>query len=300
MARPDTAFYPFYETRQVLFWFVWIFTLLYVVGVGLEAGLFANNLSSVYTYFKNPGAPGAALTSFRYTFPDLAVRFLLLGHILFLVFFLSMVLFRTSFGCNVFWFIMVGICILLVFLGLLGLAPSYVECNGQNQYGNLCNSNEWCCVEEIRLNPINSCPNVLPCVPPKAASDLTPNPDFLGLFWTNFVLMLMQFAVVIVIFVYWWTEPTQYDWDLIESIREKYRITAASRAPGVRETSVPTLSAPPSSPTQPIAPVKDTGGEPEEGEPTINGSIVMLKNTTTTKKLHGLRQKKGGENEPNE
>lgn len=295
MIRP-TAFYPFYETRKLLFWFVWIFTIVYVIGVGLEAGLFANNLSSVYTYFKNPGAPGAALTSFRYTFPDIAVRLLLLGHILFLVFFLSMVLFRISFGCNVFWFIMVGICILLVFLGLIGLAPSYVECNGQNQYGNLCNSGDWCCVEEIRLNPVNSCPNVLPCVPPKAASDLSPNPDFLGLFWTNFVLMLMQFAAVIVIFVYWWTEVTPYDTELIETIREKY----VPRPVGLGETSrarvEETLSFTPSAPPPSPPASSDAGGEKELGEP-ITGNIVMLK---TTKKLHGLRQKKQGDNSNND
>lgn len=295
MTRPVTAFYPFYETRKVLFWFVWIFTIVYVIGVGLEAGLFANNLSSVYTYFKNPGAPGAALTSFRYTFPDIAVRLLLLGHTLFLVFFLSMVLFRTSFGCNVFWFILVGICILLVFLGLIGLAPSYVECNGQNQYGNLCNSGDWCCVEEIRLNPVNSCPNVLPCVPPKAASDLSPNPDFLGLFWTNFVLMLMQFVVVIVVFVYWWTEVTPYDTELIKTIREKYLVPTTTSRARVEETPVPTPSAPPPSPPA----SEDAGGENEEGKPTIKENIVMLK-TTNTKKLHGLRQKKQGDNSNND
>ena len=164
--------FPWYDTRKIFYYVIWILILLYIIGTGVYIGVFIQNNASVFTYFKNPGNPGAQLTSLRYKFVDICVRLSIFGHVFFTVFVCCMILYRKNYGCNIFWTILIGICFLLVFLGVIALSNDYYNCNGQNQFGNLCNSKEWCCVNDIYHNINNGCPYVIPCVPPGLLYDL--------------------------------------------------------------------------------------------------------------------------------
>lgn len=196
-------FHPWYNQSSFVFWFIWIWFTLFLIGTVIYLGLFVMNLSSVYTWFKNPGSPGTQLTSKRGTFEDVAVRLSIIGNIFTLVIICSWIMFRTNFGCNILWVIFYAIAVLMTLLGILGLGRMYSECNGQFQYGNLCNDQRWCCATEIYSKPLNGCPNTLPCAVPVPVEDLKPNQDFLGLFWLNVCLFAFQCAMIILFSVYW-------------------------------------------------------------------------------------------------
>jgi hypothetical protein len=200
--------YPSYDKSSAVFWCIWVWFGLYLVGTILYVGLFAQNLSSVYTWFKNPGAPGTSLSSKRGTFGDVSIRLSIAANIIILGIICSWIMFRKNFGCNVIWAIFYFIMLLMTLLGIMGMGQMYSECNAQLQYGNLCNDLNWCCVNEIFANPLNGCPNVLPCAIPKTLNTLNPNQDFLGLFWLNFVLFLFQCGMLVFLMYSWSKSPT--------------------------------------------------------------------------------------------
>jgi hypothetical protein len=156
-----------------------------------------------YTYFANPGNPGVELTSKRGSFLDVMIRLIIIVHILFCGIVASMILYRKNFGCNIFWVILIALAILTSIMGLLAMSRDYANCNQQGEFGNLCNDYNWCNVNEIRINPDNKCPDPSPSASPALLSSLSPNTDFLGLFWTHFVLLLMEISFLIVISYYW-------------------------------------------------------------------------------------------------
>ena len=187
--------HPGYDSNPTLYWFIWIFVVVYVIGSGIYIGVFVQNTSTIYTYFARPGLPGAELLSYRYTFTDVAVRLTVMAHILIPLFIMTLVAYRKNYGCNVVWFALYLIGFLMTLLGLGATAGSYANCNGAGQMGNICNDLRYCCA---LLDP--KCPNVIACTDPVVPADqLTPNADFLGLFWTNVVLFAMQLCFVLVL-----------------------------------------------------------------------------------------------------
>lgn len=197
-----TFFYPEYDERKTLYWGIWIFILLYVIGTGIYLGFFVHNISFLHTWFANPSTPGDMLVSFRGGFTSASVRISVFSHVLSIFFIMTMLSFRKIYGCNVIWFIVYIICFLLSLVTLAGLSGAYATCNHQNQFGNVCNDQLYCCPPEIFGNPANRCPNTLPCDPPVQVSELKPNADFLGLYWLHFILLVMQgFFIGLVIWV---------------------------------------------------------------------------------------------------
>jgi hypothetical protein len=175
-------------------WILWLFIIIYCILLSVYCGVYILNNSPIYTYFKNPGAPGASLSSTRTNFDAVTVRMTVFGNILAIAFIMLMNArdFRDIYALNVAFFVLYCISIFFVFMGLIGLGNDYANCNGQNQYGNLCNDWQYCCPLEILSNPANGCPNTVPCPGGPLLEQLGPNPDFLGLFWINFVLLLLQ------------------------------------------------------------------------------------------------------------
>lgn len=185
-----TLLHPAYDEKRNFYWFVWVLVVGYVAGILLYVGVFVQNNSMTHTWFANPGLPGSELTSFRGTFTDVAIRLSIIAHILCVAIIICMVIYRGNYACSSMWFILYIVTFLMTLIGFGALLASYVHCNGQNEHGNPCNDRKYCCVPEIYANPINRCPNTLPCDPPVLVEELCPNADFLGLFWVNTLLML--------------------------------------------------------------------------------------------------------------
>jgi len=205
-----TFFYPAYDKRQTLYWIVWIFVLVYVIGAGVYIGFFVHNTSFIHTWFSNPSNPGDMLVSFRNTFTSVAVRITVFTHILSVFFVMTLIAYRKIYGCNILWFTLYILCFVLTLVGLAALSGSYAHCNDQNQYGNICNDFLYCCPVEIYSNPANKCPNTLPCDPPTTLDQLKPNSDFLGLYWLNFILMVFQIVFIgLTIWVIYWVKDDE-------------------------------------------------------------------------------------------
>jgi hypothetical protein len=197
-----TFFYPEYDKRQTLYWVVWVFILLNVIGVGIYLGFFVHNVAFLHTWFANPSTPGDMLVSFRNGFASVSVRISVFSQVLSLFFIMTMLAFRKIYGCNIIWFALYIVCVCLSLVTLAALSGAYAHCNGQNQFGNVCNDRKWCCVPEIYSNLANKCPNTLPCDPPVTLDDLRANSDFLGLYWMHFILLVFQaFFVGLTVYV---------------------------------------------------------------------------------------------------
>jgi len=201
--------HPWYDTSKVLYYFVWIFFIIYAVGT-LVFFIFIQNNSVVYTWFANPGSPGTELTSKRGSFIDVMVRLSVVAHIMFCGLIASMVLNRKNYGCNIFWVIIIALAILTTMLCIFALSADYVNCNAQNQFGNLCNDLNWCNVNEIRANTNNRCPDPSPSPTPALFSSLSPKVDFLGLFWVNVCLCVFE-IVYLSILSYYWSLESEYE-----------------------------------------------------------------------------------------
>ena len=196
-------FYPWYDKLTWVYWVVWGWFALFLIGNILYVGLFVQNNSSTYTWFRNPGAPGTMLSSKRGTFEDISIRLSIIGNLVTLAVVCSWIMYRQNFGCNILWILLFGVMIFMTLLGNMGMGRFYNECNGQLQYGNICNDQNWCCVNEIFGNPLNGCPNTVPCAIPKSLNDLHPNQDFMGLFWLNFIMLVFQCAFLVFTIIFW-------------------------------------------------------------------------------------------------
>lgn len=193
--------YKQYKSFQYIIHIWWLIYLLLAILV-LILGILNN--SSVYTWFKNPSAPGSSLTSYRGTFNDVTIRMAIFAHIFILCIVQCMIFFGDHNGLFIFWFTSFLLMFLLTFLSIIGLGSFYSTCNQQNQYGNMCNSVNYCNVNEIRANPANYCPDPTPSATPVLLQSLTPNPNFMALFWINFVLFVFQMIFVAVLGYYWY------------------------------------------------------------------------------------------------
>lgn len=223
-------FYPSYDTNNKLYYFFWIFLVLYAVGAGAVLLVFVMNNSVPFTWFKNPSTPGAFLYSARGLFLDVSVRLMIIGHLMYCGLLLMFIIGRQNYGCNIVLMILFAVVFLFTIFALASLGEQYNTCNQQNQYGNMCNDANYCNVNEIRINPANGCPNPAPSPTPVLWQSLGPNSNFLGLFWTNFALCIMQLIFVGVIMWAWFTSP-----DASEEEPEKAVIVTPSAPPPPQE-----------------------------------------------------------------
>ena len=192
-----------FEKDKGIRWFISIFTFFFVIGIIVYVGVFINNISFLHTYFKNPGMPGV-LTSDRYKFNWVITMLTIVVHVVILLSIYCMIIYRHDYGCNILWF---GLIIL--FFGLLlfiiaAYSIQYSNCNHPTDPDNICNDLKWCCVNFN--NPANKCPNSIPCIPPITQSDLTPNLDFLNLFWYNVTIAGLYLLFILIIIFYWFNE----------------------------------------------------------------------------------------------
>jgi len=165
------------------------------------------NNTTPHTYFKV--FPGGTLFSERYITTRWVFLMLALLRILVPITVLSMVLYRRSFGCTVVWMVALVLLVIVDTLVLVALGIDYGGCNGQNQFGNLCNSidPEWCCVPEIFSNPLNMCPNSLDCTPAVALVDLGPRSDFVWLFYVTLAFVVLDYILLLVPLWLWLGGP---------------------------------------------------------------------------------------------
>ena len=197
-------FDPHYETVTSLYWFLWVFIVLYVIGLIIWLSVFVNNLSPTFTYFRYAGAPGTTLTNYRNTFVSVMVSIAVLSHGLSVACAMLMLVFRTDYGCNILWATIYVFCGLLILLSIAVLGNEYSFCN--QVYGNLCNDPRICQVPQIYMDTTFGCSNTLTTTP-IALSDLQANSDFLGLFWLNFILFIGMLIFLGVTFYYWTVTP---------------------------------------------------------------------------------------------
>jgi len=195
-----------YESSNALYYFLQIVLWLYALGYVANLVLVMNT-SVTHTYFKT--LPGGALFTERYVTARWIFLMLALLRILVPICVLSMVLYRRSLGCLIGWLVVLVLLVIVDVLVLIALGTDYGGCNGQNEFGNLCNAPLWCCVPEIYGNPANMCLNSVGCTPAVALEDLRPNTDFLWLFWVTFVFVVFDVVLLMVPVIIWLGQPLQ-------------------------------------------------------------------------------------------
>jgi hypothetical protein len=117
------------------------------------------------------------------------------------------ILFRYDYGCTITTWIFYLLSLAMLLFAMIGLATYYANCNGQSQFGNLCNDLQWCCVDEIYMNVDNRCPNTLGCPPGITLAELAPESTFLGIFWLTVVFVVFNTVYTIVALVWWCGAP---------------------------------------------------------------------------------------------
>lgn len=249
-----------YTSNSYVYWFLWCFVVAYVVVTTVWIAIFINNASITYTWFKYPGAPGTQLTSLRNSFTSVTLRIAIVCHLFVPIFVMTLIGYRSNTVISLGTLVAVGIAFIMCLFSLIALGDMYSHCNGQNQYGNLCNDPKWCCVHEILTNRANGCPNTVDCAPPLNFDDVHPNQTFLGLFWMDFTLVILQAVYLGVMIVIW-------------------------RWPDAPEMELPM--------TQEEAPQEEEEEEPEPAAAPIKSTFIeSLAPITATRKrrTHGLRK----------
>lgn len=87
---------------------------------------------------------------------------------------------------------------------VITLGRDYRYCNSVagDQRDNLCNDKRWCCAPEVNINEAHGCPfagGVTCADVPAIASvnDLSPDTDFLWLFWPNVIYLFADMLIVL-------------------------------------------------------------------------------------------------------
>ncbi len=180
-----------YSTPKV-YWATWIFIVAYGALAVVFFSVFVQNNSPIYTWFASLGAPGSSLVSYRNTFLAISIRLTIFAHVLFIPFIMGMIYSRETQPASITYFALLLVLIIFTIISIATTSSAYASCN--SSFGNLCNSPNYCCVNV----GVPGCSNPLPC-PGMLPSDLTPNIEFVGLYWVNFVLFLMQLGFVITV-----------------------------------------------------------------------------------------------------
>lgn len=219
----DTPLYKdgedIYEQSSSVYWWILALVLVYL---GLLFGQWVTmlNISPTHTLYSNPAMPGI-LYSLRYTsrgalaLEMIATRVFLVGAIL------CLIIWRRHRGWSIAWTVLLALCFLAQVFGFFALVGEYADYDKDgNRYG-LAADDWFCCAPEHHAVAENFCINALPCgepVPPGFNRDQTrPNGRFLGLFWVNFVLFLLDVAWIIWFMVLWFLPASAFALDRTES-----------------------------------------------------------------------------------
>lgn len=188
-----------YETTGLSYFFdVWIivFGLFYFASLALVL-----NYSTVHRMQPVTGI----IYSLRYTSLEWVLSFLGPMRLLFGAAVMLMVIFRKQRGCISFWFaVLLAFFILDIFV-LAGWGMFYSNCNKQGEVDNPCNDPLWCCYQPIYSVSGNACTNTVPCTP--VVTTLSPNVDFLWMFYTNLGFVVLE-AIVTFTVIYMWVYQT--------------------------------------------------------------------------------------------
>lgn len=191
----------YYTLKSPWYWAIQVFTIVYGLSILAYAVLILNTRSTD-TYFP------ATLVNVYYTQRYVSVTwwalFFAASHMLMYPMVLLMITFRRSHGCSIFWFSLIFILTVMSSYTVIALARDYKLCNNPSgdQRDNLCNSKLWCCAPEVNANAANACPFgggvTCPDFPQiTSVANLSPDTDFLWLFWPNFVYLLADIAIVL-------------------------------------------------------------------------------------------------------
>lgn len=119
-------------------------------------------------------------------------------------FVMMMITYRRSNGCSIFWFSLIFTLMVMSSYTVITLGRDYRYCNSVagDQRDNLCNDKRWCCAPEVNINEAHGCPfagGVTCADVPEIASvnDLSPDTDFLWLFWPNVIYLFADIAIVL-------------------------------------------------------------------------------------------------------
>ena len=164
-----------YETSRLLFWFLWGFVAIWSILLLFWIGVYVQNNAPAHTWFKTAGSLGDTLFSLRDSFVAISVRMGIVSIIAIPFIVCAIIGLRQSYIP----FILFIIASILTFFAFATLSDQYVNCNGANQYGNLCNDAKYGTV----------------------GLDLAANGDFLGLYWLLVVFLLAEWVFIIVLVV---------------------------------------------------------------------------------------------------
>ena len=226
-----------YDTSKWFFWLLWIFIIIYTVLMMIWITVYVQNITITHTWFKTPGLPGNELTSYRNSFTAILIRMTIWVHLFVPFVIMAMIAYRRVALLS---YILYGILIVFFFICFFcmsGLADQYSRCNGQDQFGNICNDPKWCCVTEIWNHPANMCPNTLDCTPPLTIDDVHPRSDFLGLFWIHFVLMICLLGFLILITYFWRTTEDSPEEEIEEEEILEEEQEVEKEAPAIEYTN---------------------------------------------------------------
>jgi len=179
----------YYQTSSPWYYILQVVMILY--GIGAIAYLvILQNENVPNTYFRT--LPGGTHFSLKYVSFQWVVLMLSAIKIIMYCIVNTMILYRSSRGCSVLWFIIIILIAFVDVITVVGLGQFYSRCNQVGQLDNPCNDDRWCCAPEIYTVPTHNCPNTVACAaaPVASLSELTSNIDFRWLFWVNFVFMI--------------------------------------------------------------------------------------------------------------
>jgi hypothetical protein len=165
-----------YETNRWVFWFLWGFVIVWSILLLFWIGVYVQNNGPAYTWFKTAGSLGTTLFSLRDSFVAILVRMGIVSCIAIPFIVCALIGLRTTSYIPFALFIIASI---LTFFAFSALSDQYVNCNGANQYGNLCNDAKY----------------------GTFGAELAPNDDFIGLYWMIVVFLLLEWAFIAVLVV---------------------------------------------------------------------------------------------------
>lgn len=175
------------------------------------------NLNITHTVMIPAGAPGT-LTSERYTFRYwLIFLFATQGLLIFTALAASM--FSGKNKClSGFWFVFFVITLTLYVIYFVVLSRDAANCNGSDEANNICNHPLRCCDPAFNGNLVSGCYGSTTCldvvpmfpdiVPPITIDKLGWSSDFVWLFWTTFVFVILDIALFIVLYCIISWEPS--------------------------------------------------------------------------------------------
>lgn len=182
------------KTSPGSYYFLQVFIHAYAISIFAYLVL-VENISVTDTYLHGGGTPGEYFT-LRYNSLQWYALMLATTKIFMVPFVCFMILYRKWYGCNILWFVLICTIVVIDGVVIMALGHSYSGCNQPGQLDNICNDNLYCCLPSINGDPSNGCPFSGVC-PSKPTTALSPNSDFLWLFYTNLVYMLADAAILI-------------------------------------------------------------------------------------------------------